>query len=95
MLINFTNALWERLSNREGLEMREKLECIKGHSSRNRMTSLVLYANPRVSVVSSLIICLSVEEKVLASIVNRRMSLSVKKTNSVLSEKAFLTNTKC
>lgn len=30
MLINFAeDTLWEALSNREGLEMREELECLK------------------------------------------------------------------
>lgn len=49
---------------------------------------------PRVSVVSMLFISLSVEEKVLALIVNCRMAVSVKKKNSILSEKAFLINAK-
>lgn len=58
------------------------------------MKSLVLYVKPRVSVVSMLFISLSVEEKVLALIVNCRMAVSVKKKNSILSEKAFLINAK-
>lgn len=96
MLINFAgDTLWEALSTTEGLEMREELACIKGRSSGNGMKSLVLYVKLRVSVVSRLLISLSVE-KVLALIVNCRMAVRVKKTNSVLSEKAFLINTdKC
>lgn len=96
MLINSAeDTLWEALSNR-GLEMREELECIKGRSSKNGMKSLVLFTKLSVSVVSILLIILSVEEKVLAFTVNGRMAVSVKKRNSVLSEKTFLINTgKC
>lgn len=92
MLINSAeDTLWEALSNR-GLEMREELECIKGCSSKNGMKSLVLFTKLSVSVVSILLIILSVEEKVLAFTVNGRMTVSVKKRNSVLSEKTFLIN---
>ena len=94
MLINFAeHTLWEALSNREGLEMREELGCIKGRSSRNGLKSLVSSVKPRVSVVSRLPISLSVEEEVLALIVHCRMAVNVKKTISVLCEKAFLINT--
>lgn len=65
----------------------------KGRSSRNRMKPLILCVKLRVSVASRLLISLSVEEKVLALIVNCGMAVSVKKTNSILSEKAFLINT--
>lgn len=38
MLIKFPgDALWEALANREGLEMREELESMKGCSSRKGM----------------------------------------------------------
>lgn len=38
MLIKFAgDTLWEALSNREGLEMREEQECMKGCSSRKEM----------------------------------------------------------
>lgn len=94
MLIKFAeDSLWEALSNREGLEMREELEYIKSHRSRNDIKSIVFYVNLRASVVSRLFISLSVEKKVLVLIVNCRMTVSVKKTNSILSEKAFLINT--
>lgn len=96
MLINSAeDTLWEVLSNR-GLEIREELKYIKGCSSKNGMKSLVLFTKLSVSVVSILLIILSVEEKVLAFIVNGRMAVSVKNMNFVLSEKTFLINTgKC
>lgn len=97
MLINFAeDTLWEALPKREGVEMREELEYIKCGSSRNGIKFFVLYVKLKVSVVSRSLISFSVEEKVLALVLNCRMVVSVKKTNPVLSEKAFLINTeKC
>lgn len=71
MLINFAeDTLWEALSKREGVEMREELECIKCGSSRNGMKFFVLYVKLKVSVVSRSLISFSVEEKVLALVLN-------------------------